>query len=265
MNLEDWIGKTDSSDDIISAAPVAALSATLDRMYAGGRVDVQRPLRIGDEIQRVSRIVDVSEKSGRSGPLVFVKVRHEISGREGVALIEDHDIVYRDVAGRSQDRPLPEKSQDRARLIPNARVDDEHARNPVGNTSVGNTSVGDALQSVPLWRREIVPDEVLLFRYSALTFNAYRIHYDRRFAVDVQGYSGLVVHAPLVATLLADLLRRNLPKADVSSFSSRALRPLFDGQPIHLCGRPERDGVEVWALGPDGERAFEATAQIGFV
>ena len=116
-------------------------------------------------------------------------------------------------------------------------------------------------QDQPVWRRELVPDEVLLFRYSALTFNGYRIHYDRRYA-EAQGYPGLVVHAPLLATLLADQLRRNLPAADVSTFSFRAIRPLFDGEPVFVCGRPEPDGITVtlWAQDAAGASAFEATA-----
>lgn len=275
--LSQWVGRTESSTDTVTAAPVAALSATLDRddpqprpgdplpltwhwlyflplhkpselgadgharlgdflppvplprrMYAGGSIDARHPLRVGDPIGRVSRIVDVVQKEGRSGPLVFVKVRHEISNHAGVALIEDHDIVYRG-AGSSFD------------------------------TLRMSGDVKDAE-----WTREIVPDEVLLFRYSALTFNGYRIHYDRQFATTVQRYPGLVVHAPLIATLLADLLRRNLPGANVATFSFRALRPLFDGVPFTVCGRPADDGLSaaLWASDPDGAVAFEAAATL---
>src|SRR5207244_12495882 len=97
----------------------------------------------------------------------------------------------------------------------------------------------------PAWTREIWPDDLLLFRYSALTFNGYRIHYDRRFATEVQGYPGLVVHGPLVATLLADVLRRNMPAVTVATFVFRAVRPLFDGDVFSACGRPEPDGKTV--------------------
>jgi 3-methylfumaryl-CoA hydratase len=116
----------------------------------------------------------------------------------------------------------------------------------------------------PLWMREIKPDDVLLFRYSALTFNGYRIHYDRRFATEVQGYPGLVVHAPLVATLLADLLRRNLGETHVSAFSFRAIRPLFDGNPFVVCGRPSDDGTSaaLWAQDSRGGAAFDAIAML---
>jgi 3-methylfumaryl-CoA hydratase len=296
LDWTNWIGRTESSTDTVTPAPVAALSATLDRndptprsgdrlpllwhwlyflprhrgseldadgharrgdflppvplprrLYAGGRVEVHAPLRVGDRLERVSRIVDVAQKDGRSGPLVFVKVRHEISRQDGLALAEEHDIVYRDRPKDAENAPRPSTGRGRA--------EPEEAERG-----------GDGLQTVPqaAWEQETRADEVLLFRYSALTFNGYRIHYDRRFATEVQGYPGLVVHAPLIATLLADLLRRHLPQADVSSFVFRAARPLFDGVVFTLCGRPDEDGrsVELWVRGPDGERAFEATAQI---
>ena len=290
MKIEDWIGRTESRSDIVTAAPMAALSATLDRndppprigdplpilwhwlyflpthrqseldvdgharlggflppvplprrLYAGGRIEQRRALRVGDEIARRSEIVDISQKQGRSGQLVFVKARHEISSRAGLALIEDHDIVYRD------------------------RVEAADARR------AGSPAVGDGLQTVPMretvpatWSREIRPDDVLLFRYSALTFNGYRIHYDRRFATEEQGYPGLVVHAPLVATLLADLVRRHLPDESVSSFSFRAIKPLFDTSPFQICGRDgDAGGVRLWAQTMEGAVAFTAEATLG--
>jgi len=109
------------------------------------------------------------------------------------------------------------------------------------------------------------PDAVLLFRYSALTVNGYRPHYDRRFAVAVQGYPGLVVHGPLVATLLADLLRRNLPDANLSQLSFRAVHALFDTDSFFVCGQPGDDGrtVKLWARAPDGALAVEATGTLG--
>jgi 3-methylfumaryl-CoA hydratase len=277
-HLREWIGRAERSHDIVTAAPIAALSATLDRddpsprqgdrlpalwhwlyflpthrqselgadghvrlggflppvtlprrLYGGGRVEILHRLLVGDPIQRVSRILDVSTKDGRTGPLVFVRVGHEISSRERLALREEHDIVYRD-AFKPDDPPPPLR------------------RAPDGAA----------------WAREIHPDDVLLFRYSALTFNGYRIHYDRRFATEAQGHPGLVVHAPLVATLLADLLRRNLPEANVSSFSFRAITALFDTGPFFLCGRPDGAGsVKLWARGPAGALAVEATARLG--
>jgi 3-methylfumaryl-CoA hydratase len=276
-HLREWIGRVESGDDTVTAAPVAALSATLDRddpsprrgdplpalwhwlyflpayrqsdlgvdghprlggflppvplprrLYAGGRVEIFHPLRVGDAIARVSRIADVREKNGRAGPLVFVQVRHEIRSRERLALTEEHDIVYRGT-------PDPGDPQPPVRRAPDGAA----------------------------WTREIHPDDVLLFRYSALTFNGYRIHYDRRFATEDRGHPGLVVHAPLVATLLGDLLRRNLPGANVSSFSFRAISALFDTGPFLICGRPDDDGtVKLWARDPAGALAVEAAARL---
>lgn len=285
---EDWVGRTETRADVVTAAPIAALSATLDRadpppqpgdplpllwhwlyflpvhrqsdlgadghvrlgeflppvplphrLYAGGRVTVHRPLRVGDSMTRVSTIADVQEKQGRSGPLVFVKVRHAISVADGPALTEDHDIVYRD------------------------RLRDTEAARPDATAPAGHGLETAPLHVDPAWRREIRLDEVALFRYSALTFNGYRIHYDRRFAVEAQGYPGLVVHAPLVATLLADLLRCHLPDAHVDDFSFRAIRPLCDTGPFTIGGRPDRDGVKLWATDSTGGLAFEATAVCG--
>jgi 3-methylfumaryl-CoA hydratase len=115
------------------------------------------------------------------------------------------------------------------------------------------------------WERKWVPDDVLLFRYSALTFNGHRIHYDRRYVTEVEGYPGLIVHGPLVATLLLDLLRRELPDAVVSRYEFRAVRPLFDIHPFFVCGEPHPDGrtFRLWARDHDGFLAMDATATIG--
>ncbi len=226
-SLREWIGKTGSFTEQVTLTPIAALAATLDRddpsprvgdplppmwswlyfhpihrlsetgpdghstrgsflppvplprrMYAGGRLQFHHPLRAGEVVRRVSRIEDVSYKEGRSGPLVFVKVRHETSNLLGVAIVDDQELVYR--ASPSPGDPVP---------APQAAPTDAN------------------------WSREITPDSVLLFRYSALTFNSHRIHFDWRYATEVEGYPGLVVHGPLIATLLVDVLRRNLPDA----------------------------------------------------
>jgi 3-methylfumaryl-CoA hydratase len=112
------------------------------------------------------------------------------------------------------------------------------------------------------WSREITPDPVLLFRYSALTFNGHRIHYDRSYVTEVEGYPGLIVHGPLIATLLADLLQRNLPQARMTSFSFRAVGSIFDIEPFTVCGRPDADGktVHLWAQNMRGELAMQAEA-----
>ena len=114
------------------------------------------------------------------------------------------------------------------------------------------------------WLREIVPTPVLLFRYSALTFNSHRIHYDYPYVTGVEGYPGLIVHGPLLATLLLDLLSREMPSARVTRFQFRAVSPLFDDAPFAVCGRPDGDGREIalWAKGADGRLAMDATATI---
>ena len=112
-----------------------------------------------------------------------------------------------------------------------------------------------------MWEREITPDPVLLFRYSALTFNGHRIHYDRRYVTEAEGYPGLVVHGPLIATLLLDLLRREMPDADVSRFQFRAIRPLFDLESFSVCGGPgEGNTVQLWARDHEGWLTMDATA-----
>jgi len=280
-DLSSWIGKTETVTDSVTATPYAALSATLDRaperppvgtplpplwhwlyflplyrqsevgpdghakrggflppvplprrMWAGSQFEFSRPPRVGDHITRVSTIAEVTEKPGRTGPLVFVKVRHEIRANDErlPAIVEFHDIVYREAAKPDDAAPPPKAAP---------------SDNP--------------------WQRHWVPDDVLLFRYSALTFNGHRIHYDRKYVTEVEGYPGLIVHGPLIATLLLDLLRSELPDAVVRRYEFRAVRPLFDINPFDVCGKPSADGksVRLWAKDYEGWLAMEATAQIG--
>ena len=274
-----WIGRTETLHDQVRATPVAALAATLDRvpewpaggtvlpplwhwlyflplhrqseigadghphrggflppvalprrMWAGSQFEFRVPIRVGDSIARTSTIEDVTTKSGRSGRLVFVKVRHEVTvrGDEEPVLREWHDIVYREPQG------------------------------------AGEAAAPVAAPAAWTWRRSIEPDPVLLFRYSALTFNGHRIHYDREYATRVEGYPGLVVHGPLIATLLMDLLRRERPDAWVTAFRFKAVRPLFDGRPFDVNGAPSTDGREVhlWASDADGALAMDAVATL---
>ena len=174
----------------------------------------------------------VSFKHGRSGALVFVTVRHEVSNARGVALSEEHDIVYRD-------NPLPGAAPPAALAAPN-----------------------DAAFS-----RGILPDPVLLFRYSALTFNGHRIHYDRPYVTEVEGYPGLIVHGPMIATLLLDLLRRERPEARVRRFVFKAMRPVFDIHTFTVCGKPEagphgESRVALWARDHEGFLAMQAHAEL---
>ncbi len=194
------------------------------RMWAGSQFEFHAPLHVGDRVTRTSTIADVSHKLGRSGPLVFVKVRHELrcegaAADAGPALVEFHDIVYRDAKRPGDVEP--------------ARV----AAPVLDGLDASGASGAETLAAGTAWRRDIVPDDVLLFRYSALTFNGHRIHYDRRYVTEVEAYPGLVVHGPLIATLLLDLLRRQLPQADVAQFRFKALRPTFDLHPFSVQGR----------------------------
>jgi 3-methylfumaryl-CoA hydratase len=196
-------------------------------MFAGGRLDFLQPLCVGERVTRTSKVTRVDGKQGRSGALVFVTVRHEFAVGAELAMTEEHDIVYRDT-------PQPG-----ARAV-------EPQPAPAGET----------------FAREIVPDPVLLFRYSALTFNGHRIHYDRSYVTEVERYPGLIVHGPLIATLLLDVLRRNVPEARVRRFSFRAVRPLFDIHRFTVCGRPEGErNYQLWARDHEGALAMEASAE----
>jgi 3-methylfumaryl-CoA hydratase len=274
-NLTDWIGRSETLRDQVAAAPVRGLNATLDhppipvepgtplpplwhwlyflpqhrqseigpdghakrgaflppvplprRMWAGSQFEFGSPLRIGDAVERTSTIADVTTKEGRTGKLVFVKVRHELrcNGAADPAIVEFHDIVYRDAKKPGDVDPPPTAA-----------------------------TPGD-------WQRTIVPDDVLLFRYSALTFNGHRIHYDRRYVTEVEGYPGLVVHGPLIATLLLDLVRRNAPDAQIAAFRFKAMRPIFDLHPFKVNGRREGNEIKLWAQDHAGWLTMDATA-----
>jgi 3-methylfumaryl-CoA hydratase len=276
-NLTEWIGRSETLRDTITAAPVRGLNATLDhppiavdngtplfplwhwlyflpqhrqseigpdghakrggflppvplprRMWAGSQFEFRAPLCVGDAVERTSTIADVTQKEGRSGTLVFVKVRHELrrAGAGDPAIVEFHDIVYRDAKKPGDVEPPPTQA-------------------PAGE-----------------WQREIVPDDVLLFRYSALTFNGHRIHYDRQYVTQVEGYPGLIVHGPLIATLLMDLLRRQAPDAKVASFRFKAVRPTFDLHPFKVHGQRNGREVRLWAQDHEGWLTMDATATL---
>ena len=203
------------------------------RMWAGVRMRFLRPLRVGEEIERVSTVAEVAPKTGRSGTLCFVTVRHEIFGPDGLATVEEHDTVYR----------APASAQAKCAA----------ARRPA-----------DAPPEAPAWSRRVAPDPVLLLRYSALTMNSHRIHYDRDYATRTEGYPGLLVHGNLIATLLLDLFRRERPDARLRTFATRALAPLFDTAPFTVAGAPGPDqgAAKLWALTPAG--AVAQSAQVAF-
>ena len=198
------------------------------RMWAAGNISVSRPLRIGDEVVKTTTIHDISVKEGRSGTLIFVTLLHELSTADGLAISEVQDLVYRAQSEPGQGQPAGKP----------APVDEA-------------------------WSMTIDPDPVLLFRYSALTFNGHRIHYDPDYATGVEHYPGLVVHGPLIATLLVELLERHLPPGEhLRQFAFRAIHPTFAGQRFTVCARPgQRDGEFVlWARNHQGFLTMEATA-----
>jgi 3-methylfumaryl-CoA hydratase len=196
------------------------------RMWAGGRVTFLKPLLIGERVKRTSTILKVEEKSGKSGHLVFVTVQHEVSGQNGTALVEEQDIVYREAAA-------------------------------AGSVSAPGKDIEP--DATP-WRWDVVPDPILLFRYSALTMNGHRIHYDRPYAMQEEAYPGLVVHGPLQATLLAQLAARHL-KAPLATFAFRGQSPAFDGATLHVCGAPSDEGGNLWTE-QAGKTCMTATVTI---
>jgi 3-methylfumaryl-CoA hydratase len=198
------------------------------RMFAGARLQLHRPLVIGTPAQREARIRDVVLKSGKSGALAFVTVGLRFLQDGALCIEEEQDIVYREPGGpvaapcSAPWPPVPEAS----------------------------------------WTHVMQPDSRLLFRFSALTFNAHRIHYDRAYASEVEGYPGLVVHGPLMAVMLAQLVRRSSSRP-MRSFDFRGVAPAFDLGPLRLVGTPEGDSVALQAQGPDGKAALLATATLG--
>ncbi len=274
-HLRDWVGKKEVRNDMITSWPITALAATLDdanlpvdrgspvpngwhwiffleakpslelgvdghpkrggflppvplprRMWAGGRLEFVRPLKIGDAITRASEIVSVEPKAGRSGTLVFVTVRHTVQAAGETALIEEQDIVYREAAQKGD--PLP---------------------------------AGKQAPAESLWTRRIMPNAVMLFRYSALTFNGHRIHYDKDYAINEEHYPGLVVHGPMQATLLLDLCRLNATQP-VKKFEYRAQHPMFADHAFSVNGNFDSAAsqADLWTANDAGNYAMRGTA-----
>ena len=277
-NLERWIGNAQTAEDVVTARMLDHMGSTLGRedpparagdpmppgwqwmvcaaavgpedtapdglsksggilppiplprrMWAGGRMTIHQPLRVGEAVRCVTTIKSAVQKVGRSGPIAFVTLAYDFSGDNGLAVAEELDVAYRAAAEPGETAPPP---------------------------------VPAPMEAV--WQRTVTPDPVLLFKYSALTFNPHRIHYDRPYTTEVEGYPGLLVHGPLIATLLLDLIRRNSDRP-LKSLSYRAMRPLYDTAPFELCGAPTDDasGCVVWALDPEGAVAQQIEADFG--
>ena len=272
-----WIGRQETRDDVVTPGLRARFAATLDRpvtpslpqglhwalclpdaptsalgqdghpvredspssflppiplprrMWASSAVQFLAPLDIGDAVTRRSTITAISEKTGSTGPLVFVDVTHQIivAGRSRIE--ERQSLVYR-AASTAPPTPRP-------------------ADQPP------DLSGWD-------WHRTLTPAEALLFRYSALTFNSHRIHYDRPYAEHVEHYRGLVVHGPLMATLLLDLAARELGDNRLTHFAFRGQSPAFAGEPLHLVGKQDQDKLSLAALGGDGRTVMSAEASL---
>jgi 3-methylfumaryl-CoA hydratase len=201
------------------------------RMFAGERFRFHRPLRIGETIRRETELADISVKTGGTGTLVFATVAQRIFVGDALAIEEERRTVFREEvkAGERNQAPRRETAPD----------------------------------DTP-WCRRIVPDPVLLFRFSALTFNSHRIHYDRPWAVEREGYPALVVHGPLTSTLLSDFARDHTRGRRFLSYETQARAPLFDTDAFELRGRPAADGrgCDLWAVTPEGTVAMSARAEL---
>jgi len=275
-NLQKWVGRTEERNDTITETPIQGMEALLDkvesphhktkelplashwlyflpkyrqseigldghkllgeflppvalprRMWAGGRLNFLNPLYIGDHLKKISRIKKIKHVTGKTGDLVFVIVNHEIIKDNQILIEEDHDIVYRS-APKVGD-PVPK------------------IKSPPGNAD---------------WSRIVNPDPVFLFRYSALTFNSHKIHYDRKYVMEEEGYPGLVVHGPLLATLLLDLVNSEVPSRKVKIFDYRAVRPVFDTSIFSINGKLNGDnGATLWTTNNDGSLAMIADVE----
>ena len=201
------------------------------RMFAGERVRLHKPLRIGDAVRRETELADISLKSGSTGTLVFATVVNRVFGPEGLALEDERRTVFREEVKAGERNQAPR-------------------RDP-------------APPDVP-WRKRVTADPVLLFRFSALTFNSHRIHYDHKWAMETEGYPGLVVHGPFTTTQLIDFARDCHPGRTLRGYTTQARAPLFEGTTFELRGRPTADGraAEFWAVTPEGTIAMSAEVEL---
>jgi 3-methylfumaryl-CoA hydratase len=201
------------------------------RMFAGERVRFHRPLRLGEAVRRETTLADISLKAGSTGTLVFATVVNRVFGHSGLALEDERRTVFREEVKPGERNQAPRR---------------------------------DPAPTEVAWRTRVAVDPVLLFRFSALTFNSHRIHYDYRWATQTEGYPGLVVHGPLTTTLLIDFARDANPGRAIGAYATQARAPLFETAPFELRGRPTADGrgAELWAVTPEGTIAMSAEVEL---
>jgi 3-methylfumaryl-CoA hydratase len=195
------------------------------RMWAGGELEFFETLRVCDEVTRTSRIAEVTMKTGSTGQLCFVSVDHLVTTPRGTAIRERQDIVYRDVS-----------------------------------TTPAAPAKAAAPPPVPQHRETHMADTVLLFRYSALTFNGHRIHYDRDYVTKVEGYPGLIFHGPMQAALLVEFFAKLNGGAAPKKFAYRGVQPLFEGSEFSVNANTNENGMELWTANSQGEPTMKGTA-----
>lgn len=275
-NLRNWVGREEESEDLIAPGPAAAMHAALDlsgpapaignllpipwhwlyflpkvpaslldtdghalrggflppvplpgRVWGGSRISYHSPLTIGGTARKTSTIKSVDKKGSDENPLIIVTVQHDITVNDSLSVREEQDIIYR------------------------------------GATAAGASKASQASETPEAqWTKEVMPNTVLLFRYSALTFNSHRIHYDREYATGSEGYPGLVVHGPLTATLLLATLQPAIGISHPTSVTIRAARALFDTDAFSLNGRRDDDRATLWAAGPNNAKSM--TIQVNY-
>lgn len=274
-NFDTWIGKKEISTDFVNSRPVEMMQALLNeefknlnglphlyhwfyflptvngedlaedghpkkghflppipfpkRMWAGGRLQFLNPISLNQKIRRESEILNVEFKQGKSGDMYFVTVKHSIYAEDTLAIIEEHDIVYREASNQVQTQ---------------------------SSTQIIATKTEESRPCS--YKKQFPINSVSLFRYSAITFNGHRIHYDRTYATEVEGYPGLIVHGPLLATLLLHHFQKEYPSKEVSNFDFRAVNPVFDFNEFYICGDIHSDKGELWIEKSDGLVAMKA-------
>ena len=228
------------------------------RMWAGGRLRLAAPIPVGAQLSARSSVASVSVKSGRRGELAFVTVRHELSVDDAPAGVEEQDIVYRS----EPDQTAPRRTTPEIPGTPAAPEPPEPPRTPAAPEPPETPGTPAAPDSSGAWRAELATDPVLLFRFSALTYNGHRIHYDRPYATQVEGYPDLVVHGPLLALLALELPRVHAPGRAVRSFGYRLVRPAFVPAAMVSEARPEGATVKLTVAAKGAPPSLTATVTL---